>query len=311
MDRADLELVVAVARTGSLTAASRVLHVAQPPLTRRLQAIERAVGAQLFTRGRHGATPTAVGRTLVERAEQALDAITRAEQDTADVAAGRAGRLRVGVTPTLGAELLPSSLAGFRATHPDVRIDLASSGDSVGLRERVRDGELDVALCVLDRDDEAGVHVAARGEQRFVLIAPSDMRLTKGSSRRVRTTALVGLPLVTIGAGEGLRVVVDQLFARFGAEPMVTIETSEREMLIPFVAAGLGASIVPEGFARHRTTPGVVTYELEPPVRRDVGVVVGTTKPGALVSAFVHEVVAAGDLRGRGARSRRRPAREA
>src|SRR4051794_3796361 len=308
MDRADLELVVAIGRTGSLTAASRALHTAQPPLSRRLQAIERAVGTELFTRGRHGATPTVAGRTLIGRAELALAAITRAEQDTADVAAGRAGRLRIGVTPTLGAELLPASLAGFRASHPDVRIDLASSGDSAGLRAGVRDGDLDVAVCVLDRGDEPGVRVAARGEQRFVLIAPSDMRLTKGASDRVSTKALIGLPLVAIGAGEGLRVVVDQLLADLGAEPVVTIETSEREMLIPFVAAGLGASVVPEGFARERATTGLSTYQLVPPVRRDVGVVIAQGQPGALVDAFVDEVVAVGGFRRRGARSRRTPA---
>jgi DNA-binding transcriptional LysR family regulator len=309
MDRADLELVVAIGRTGSLTAAARVLHTAQPPLSRRLQAIERAVGATLFTRGRHGATPTVVGRTLIERAEQALDAIARAEQDAADVAAGRAGRLRIGATPTLGAELLPASLAAFRSEHPDVRIELASSGDSAGLRASVREGELDVAVCVLDPTDEAGVHVAARGEQRFVLIAPADMRLAKGASHRVATRALVGLPLVTISAGEGLRVVVDQLLAGLGAEPVITIETSEREMLVPFVAAGLGASVVPEGFARQRVAAGVSTYELHPPVRRAVGVVVAPGEPGALVAAFVDEVVEAGDLTRRAARSRRTPAR--
>jgi DNA-binding transcriptional LysR family regulator len=309
MDRADLELVVAIGRTGSLTAAARLLHTAQPPLSRRLQALERAVGAQLFTRGRHGAVPTVVGRTLIERAGEALDAITRAEQDASDVAAGRAGRLRFGVTPTLGAELLPASLAGLRASHPSVRIDLASSGDAAGLRSGVRNGELDVAICTLDPDDEAGVRVAARGQQRFVLIAPADMRLTKGSSRRVSTRALVGLPLVVISAGEGLRVVVDQLLADLGAEPVITIETSEREMLVPFVVAGLGASIVPEGFARQRPAAGLSIYPLEPPVKRSVGIVIGLGHPGALVTAFVDEVVRVGDFTRRAARSRRTPAR--
>ena len=286
MDRADLELMVAIGRAGSLTAAARALHTAQPPLSRRLQALERAVGAELFTRGRHGATPTVVGRTLIERAEQALDAITRAEQDTTDVAAGRAGRLRIGVTPTLGAELLPASLAGFRASHPDVRIDLASSGDSAGLRRGVRDGDLDVAVCVLDAHDEASVQIAARGEQRFVLIAPADLRLTKGNSRRVSTRALVGLPLVVISAGEGLRVVVDQLLAEFGAEPFITIETSEREMLVPFVAAGLGATVLPERFARQRAGDAVALRPLSPPLTRSVGAVVRTGPLPALVSAF-------------------------
>ena len=75
MDRADLELVTAIARAGSLSGAARELHIAQPPLSRRLQQLEREVGAPLFVRGRHGATPTAVGRSLIDGASTALDAI--------------------------------------------------------------------------------------------------------------------------------------------------------------------------------------------------------------------------------------------
>src|SRR5438552_11199278 len=200
MDRADFELVVAIAHTGSLTGAARQLHIAQPPLSRRLQHLERTVGASLFLRGRHGATPTAVGRALVESAEAALAAVARAEQDTADAAAGRAGRLRIGVTPTLGAVLLPAVLAAFRRAHPDVRLDLTSSGDSAWLRQQAGAGELDIAVAALAVSPEQSTRVALSGEQRFVLIAPTELRLP----RTLRRRAVVDLPLVALTAGEGL-----------------------------------------------------------------------------------------------------------
>src|SRR3954468_15809809 len=170
MDRADLELVVAIARTGSLTGAARELSIAQPPLSRRLQQLEREVGAALFLRGRHGATPTAVGRSLIAGAEAALAAIQRAEQDALDAAAGRAGRLRVGVTPTLGAVLLPGVLAAFRQSHPDVRLDLTSSGDSAWLRQQTASGELDIAVAALGSQSERDGTIALSGNQRFVVI---------------------------------------------------------------------------------------------------------------------------------------------
>ena len=116
---------MAIARTGSLTAAARQLHIAQPPLSRRLKRIESEIGAPLFTRGRHGAAPTVVGRTLVERADDGARPRSGAPSRTrADVASGRAGRLSIGVTPTLGAVLLPGALAAFRQAHPDVRLEL-------------------------------------------------------------------------------------------------------------------------------------------------------------------------------------------
>ena len=283
MDRADVELVVAIARHGSLTGAARQLHIAQPPLSRRLQHLERAVGAPLFLRGRHGATPTAVGRALVASAETALEAMARAEQDAADAAAGRAGRVRVGVTPTLGAVLLPAVLAAFRRSHPNVRLDLLASGDSAALRQRAAAGELDIALAGLAPQSEPHARVALVGEQRFVLISPADLRLAATVKRR----ALVDLPLVTLTSGEGLRQQVDLLFAELGAEPNIAIETSEREMLIPFVAAGLGVAVIPEGFARARPTKGLRIHDLDPVVRREIGAVVADGETGPLVDQFL------------------------
>jgi len=308
MERADLELVVAVARAGSLSGAARELHIAQPPLSRRLQQLEREVGAALFLRGRHGATPTAVGRSLITGAETALAAIARAEQDALDAAAGRAGRLRVGVTPTLGAVLLPAVLAAFRHSHPDVRLDLTSSGDSAWLRQQAAAGDLDIAVAALGSHPDVRATVALTGEQHFVLIAPTELRLGKAVQRR----ALVGVPVVALTAGEGLRQQLDQVFAELGAEPSIAIETSEREMLVPFVAAGLGVALVPEGFARARPAKGLTIHDLNPPLRRPIGAVIANGEVSTLVQAFLDALVAGTDLvraRPTPRRRTRRPAR--
>lgn len=296
MDRADFELVVAIAREGSLTGAARRLHIAQPPLSRRLQQLEQRVGAPLFLRGRHGATATAVGRALIESSEVALAAIERAEQDAADAAHGRAGRLRIGVTPTLGAVLLPGVLASFRRSHPDVRLDLVASGDSTWLRQQAALGKLDIAVAALAPRPEKDVTVALAGHQHFVLIAPTELRL----GGKVRRSRLVGLPFVALTAGEGLRQQLDQLFADLGAEPAIAIETSEREMLVPFVAAGLGVALVPEGFARARPARGLHLHELDPPLRRPIGAVMARGQSSTLVVDFLAALESGTDLaRGR------------
>jgi len=304
MERADLELVVALAQTGSLTSAARRLHIAQPPLSRRLRRIETEVGAPLFTRGRHGAAPTVVGRVLVERAEAALAALRRAEQDTADVAVGRAGRLHIGVTPTLGASLLPPALATFRHSHPDVRLDLDASGDSTELRNQVRDGGLDVCLAVLPRQAEHGLRVALAGHQAFVVIAPEELRL--GRSGKIRRSALVRTPVVALTKGTGLRQQLDEVFDEIGASPEIAIETTEREMLIPFVAAGLGVALVPASFVTGRSS-GCRIYEVDPPVRRPVGAIVARGRLPALVTAFIDALASSTELRRQSARSSRVP----
>ena len=301
MDRADFELVVAIAHTGSLTAAARHLHMAQPPLSRRLQQLERTVGAPLFLRGRHGATPTAVGRALVESAENALAAMARAEQDAADAAAGRAGRVRIGVTPTLGAVLLPSVLAAYRRHHPNVRLDLVASGDSAALRQQAGAGELDVAIAGLAATPEPHTRVALTGDQRFVLIAPTELHLPSP----VRWRTLADLPIVMLTSGEGLRQQVDLVFTELGVEPDIAIETSEREMLVPFVAAGLGVTLIPEGFARARPAKGLRIHDLDPVVSRTIGAVVADGELTNLIAAFLDALEAGTDL----VRERRAPPR--
>src|SRR5204863_6469850 len=120
-----------------------------------------------------------------------------------------------------------------------------------------------------------GTKVALRGEQRFVLIAPTDMHLTGASGEPVPVATLTEIPLVSLPHGEGLRSQLDAVMAQLGAEPDLVIETSEREMLVSFVAAGLGASLVPEGVVRSRAVPGVRVHDLEPPVTRPVAAIVG------------------------------------
>lgn len=293
MDRSELELVCALAESGSLTEAARRLHIAQPALSRRLAGLEREVGATLFTRGRHGATPTAVGTTLVERATDALAAIRRAEVDTADAAAGRAGRLRIGTTPTLGADMLPTVLAAVRSARPGLHLELVSSGDSPWLHDEVRAGRLDVAVAVVhpesrSRDAGDALRVAVSGPQTFALVIPADHRFA--SRRWINRAQLIDEPIVALRGGEGLRIMLDALFAELGVEPAVSIETTEREMLIPFVAAGLGVTIVPEVFARQRAGEGLVVLPLRPALVRRVGVVVRAGPLPAAIEAFVATV---------------------
>lgn len=285
MDRPDLELVDTLERHGSLTAAAAVLHVAQPALSRRLARLEREVGAELFVRGPHGMQPTPAGRTLAARAATALAAIERAELDTADVVSGNQGRLRLGTTPTLGADLLPGVLALARAEQPGLQLDLVVDGDSATLVDGVRSGALDLAFATLAGGDHDGLDIAVAGPQTFVLVIPADHPLA--STRVVTHRHLAHEPVVALRGGQGLRTVLDAVFAGIGAEPTVSVETPERELLIPFVTAGLGVTIVPEVFARQRAGPGVVVRPLRPAVTRAVGAVVRTGPQPELLRRFL------------------------
>ena len=277
--------MVAVADTGSIGGAATALHTAQPALSRRLARIERELGGRLFDRGRHGAVATPAGRVVVDRAREALAAIGATEEAGTAALSGRTGRLVVGTAPTLGAELLPEALARHRRDHPEVGFELVVSGDNPGLRRRLLDGELDVAVTILPERLEAGLRVATAAPQPIVAAVPADHPLAERS--RIPRAALADLGIITLVRGEGMRTMLDELFAELDGAPDIRFELSDRELLVPFVAAGLGATVLPERFARDRAGSAVALRPLSPPLARKVGEVVRVDHRSRLVTGFV------------------------
>lgn len=142
-----LKTVRAIADAGSLTRAATALGLAQPALSAQLRRIERALGGELFERGRHGVRATALGELVLERARIVLPAVTELQQEAVRFARGRSGReaerLRLGGThgPLLGA--LIDLLA---AAVPDVHVSTHASWSERELAALLSEGRLDYAV---------------------------------------------------------------------------------------------------------------------------------------------------------------------
>ncbi|MEV5321893.1 LysR family transcriptional regulator [Streptomyces sp. NPDC052687] len=140
-----LRTVRAIAEAGSLTRAATALGLAQPALSAQLKRIERALGGELFERGRHGVRATALGELVLERTRVVLPAVTELQQEAARFA--RAPRttaaLRLGGThgPLLGA--LVDRLAD---ALPDARVTTRASWSERRLADLLAEGRLDFAL---------------------------------------------------------------------------------------------------------------------------------------------------------------------
>lgn len=180
---------LAVAREGSLSAAARVLDVAQPTVRRRIEALEDSLQLRLFVRSPNGLQATESARGLLGHAE-AMEAAAGAFARAATGAAGApGGTVRLAVTETLGVEVLPGVLAPLRAAHPGLAVEL-----SVGTRlERLSAQEADIALRHVRPTEEA--LVAKRiGEVRIGLFANADLLAARGVPASL--DALARFPLV-------------------------------------------------------------------------------------------------------------------
>ena len=139
LDWNQIRAFAAVARHGSLTAAAAATGLSQPTLSRRIDALERALGATLFVRGRSGAALTDTGAALVARA----DAMEREAGALVRAAAGRRetprGEVRVTASRIVSAHLLPPILSALAISHPEIDVELVPSDEVADLSRRDAD----------------------------------------------------------------------------------------------------------------------------------------------------------------------------
>lgn len=148
-----LRIVCAVAEAGSVTKAAAVLGLAQPAVTAQLRRIERALGGQLFERGRHGVTPTQLGELVLARARVLLPAARQLREEAVRfAAAARAGAdpptvLRIGTTggPYFAGMVRLLERREHEAAEPRAHVVTSASFSAFELLDHVRAGRLDCA----------------------------------------------------------------------------------------------------------------------------------------------------------------------
>lgn len=119
-----LEVLLAIARHHSLTAAAAALDITQPAVSQWLADIEAAAGVRLFERGQ-GLRPTPYAATMLAHAERVLKDAERAIAEVASIRAGGSGRVRVGATQVATASLVPAAVLRLREQAPGIELSLA------------------------------------------------------------------------------------------------------------------------------------------------------------------------------------------
>lgn len=138
----DLRYVLAIARAHGLAGASRVLSVNHSTIYRRLRALERSLGVQLFARLPTGYQPTEAGERLIAAAERMEAEALAVDREIAGRDTQLVGLVRVTSSETLAYRVLTALIASFRRAHPRVEVELVIDNQLLDLSRR----EADVAL---------------------------------------------------------------------------------------------------------------------------------------------------------------------
>lgn len=252
-----LHYFVAVAETRHFTRAAEEVHVSQPSLSQQIRALEKELGAELFSRARGNITLTDAGEALLPLARRILADADTARIEVQELAQLRRGRIRLGATPSVCTGLLPDVLRAFHDRHPGIQLLIEESGSHDLVRELAR-GALDLALVVLPlpTPSPALTTLELLREDLVVVSAPGSRPL----GRTVRIADLQGERLVMFRHGYDLRELTVSACRAEGFEPEFAVEGGEMDAVLGFVRAGLGVAVVPRMVAERsgpdlRATP--------------------------------------------------------
>jgi DNA-binding transcriptional LysR family regulator len=241
VDLRQLEVVRAVADTGSFTAAARKLHVSQSAVSRQVLLLEEELREPLFLRLGRKVRLTDAGEALLQLSRRVLTDIRETAAAVADHQAALKGTLRLGGGMTVCLHVFPDLLKEYRRKHREVEVKL-TTGATPQLVERLRAGALDVALLTLPVDGADLMQVQVLREELLLVTHPSH---PLARQRHIAPADLDGKPCVLFERGSSTRRVIDEMFVREQIQPRIVMETENVEILKALTSSGMGMTIVP------------------------------------------------------------------
>jgi DNA-binding transcriptional LysR family regulator len=265
LDTRRLLVLREVAAHGSVSGAAEALGYTPSAVSQQLAALEREAGRALIERRGRGIALTETARLLLPHAHDVLAALERADATLARAASELTGTVRLASFPTATRALLPPALAGLRATHPRLRVELIELEPHESLPALAL-GRVDVA--VAHEYDLVGRDAARDLRRAEILREPLLLaeRGERGGATRLAEYAARDwiAPPASTSCGELVR----RACRAAGFEPRIVADTGDFSVACSLAAAGVGVALVPRLGAYAAT--GVSLRELDPPLERRV-----------------------------------------
>lgn len=297
MEIRQLKYFVAVVDAGSLSRASREVHIAQSALSKQMSALEAELGALLFHRSNSGIVANEAGKVFYEYAQGILKHLSAAKAAVNPQAATLSGSIVLALPQSVANIVALPLMQAVARTYPQVQLHLNEELTGNLVDQLVR-GRVDIALFT-DIGLPSEVSFSPLIEEDFYLIhragaphmpPPGDVTLAQA----------VAQPLVfpSRAHSHSTRAFVDQAVAQQQLPPAtVAMEVNSVHILKSAVEAGIGPSIMPLNLALREVAEGrLVAHAITPRVVfRTLGICVCEALPGSnlrtLIAALIGQVV--------------------
>jgi len=234
-----LEVFLAVGQAKSFSRAAERIHLSQPTLSEHIRELEAELGVRLFARHPKSVSLTEAGRIFADYATRVVATLAAGRQALAELDGLQRGSLVVGASTTPGTYVLPALIARFRDAYPGITVALRIANSRI-VEERVRDGEVDVAVI--------GGHILGPGERCVAAGIVDELQLIAGAKHPIGATIsrakLAREPLLIREDGSATRQVTERALREAGITVRPSMELDHTETIKRAVMAGLGIAFV-------------------------------------------------------------------
>ena len=239
----ELRALVAIADLGSFRRAAAELGYTQSSISHQVASLERVLGTELFTRpgGRGAVKLTASGAAAYRRARRALGEVEAIGADVDSVRSGERGRIRVGVSQTAAAELMPAALRAFRETHADIEVILSEVEGIQAIMSGLGRGRFDLAFALNPELDERAEAIPLV-EDPWVILTRRDSPIA--DVEHPSFDLIDGAELVAWTRRWVSQLELEEAWRRRGIAPRIVYRTDDNVALQRLVAAGLGHACI-------------------------------------------------------------------
>jgi DNA-binding transcriptional LysR family regulator len=232
---------VAAAHSGQFSMAATAEHVSQSAITNAVLALEETLGTRLFERLRQGVALTPDGHDFLNHAKHILDSVRDAVYDAPFRAHDLKGKVSIAASYTVLGYFLPELMARFRATYPEIVIDLHDM-DRASIEEAVLDSQIDLGVVLLSNVPNLRRfhhHVLIRSRRQLWTSPSHPLALMSAPSLK----DVAGYPYILITVDEGEQS-ARHYWKRRKIEPNIQFRTSSMEALRGLVAHDFGVTIL-------------------------------------------------------------------
>jgi LysR family transcriptional regulator, hydrogen peroxide-inducible genes activator len=277
----------ALARHSHFGRAAEACSISQPALSMQIKEMETTLGGVLLERSARQIALTRFGLELLQRVREILRSVdelgdfARASHDRL------AGRLRVGMIPTIAPYLLPKVIENLARLHPELDIHVRETLTSKLIKE-VAEGRLDTAIVALPASEPSLTEIALFREN-FLLVRPGEQKDTPVPSRET----LREMKLLLLEEGHCFRDQALSFCNMQASPPREMLDASSLSTLVQMVGAGIGVTLIPEMAVavEMRSASVSVARFKNPQPSRTIGMVWRKTSPLARQLQQISDVV--------------------